>query len=275
MGGSVGYAIMVIIAGYIVKQNPAMEFVLGFLGYMALLYFVQRLPKDKPANKPSRHTTHALPASQENKSTRSVGGIKKPGLFHIFESGQIYFMLFFALISQIGLTFNYSFLGVYMTKLDYSEGMIGLMNCVAAISEIPILLLINRLIRRVEPIKLIAFASLLMGLRILMITKEGIGFFIFAQSMNGLTYMIIYFCCAIFISRNVRPVNQSKGQSALTIVQAGIGSIVGNLVGGYLTNTFGIQMAYRYIAALILGVSAIIAIIQIFCCHKEAEATKD
>ncbi len=259
MGGTVGYAIMVTIAGYIVKWNPAIEFVLGFFGYMVLLFFVRRLPREKQVHKADL----IKPAEQPIQ--------KKPGLFKIFESRQIYFMLIFAFISQIGITFNGSFLGVYMTRLGYSESMIGIINCVAAASEIPVLLLINRLIRRVNPSRLIILACLLMGFRILLVTKGSLGYFILAQAMNGLTYMIIYFCCAMYISKNVKPANQSKGQSILTIVQAGIGSIVGNITGGFLADTFGLRMAYQYMAALLIGATALIGIIQISCSRNKRE----
>lgn len=257
LGGTVGFAIMVIIAGGIVKYNPELEFILGFAGYMVLLFLMRWLPKEDLVHK----------TSLSNKA--KVSKQRRPGFMNIFESNQIYFMLIFAFIAQVGLTFNGSFLGVYMTKLGYSEGMIGIMNCIAAISEIPVLLLINRLIRKINTVKLIILASFLLGLRILIVTKASVGYFILAQSLNGLTYMIVYFCCAIFISKNVKPANQSKGQSILTIVQAGIGSIVGNIIGGYFADTYGLKLAYQYMAAIIIGASAIVAIIQIFSNNTE------
>jgi MFS transporter, PPP family, 3-phenylpropionic acid transporter len=257
LGGTIGFSITVIIAGVIVKYNPSIQFVLGSIGYMFLLLLIRSLPKSDNVC-----TTPPL------KSAEQIAK-KKPGILSIFESGQIYFILIFAFISQIGLTFYVSFLGVYMTQLDYSEGMIGFINCVSAVSEIPVLLLINKVIRKINPTKILLLSSILMGLRILIVMQGSLACFVFAQALNGLTYMTIYFCCAVFISKNVKPINQSKGQSILTIVQAGIGSIVGNITGGYLANTFGLKMAYQYMAALIIGASALFAILQIFCDKSE------
>lgn len=252
MGGTIGFAIFVIFAGAIVKKNPELEFALGFAGYMILLFFVRRLP----GNDIKSQNTQKPLVTEPIKNNRK-------GLLHIFESKQVYFMLIFAFINQAGLTFNGSFLGVYMTQLGYSEDIIGIMNCVAAISEIPVLFLINKLLRKVSPIKIIIVSSLLLGLRMFIVTGGSVGFFAFAQALNGLTYMTIYFCCAVFISKNVQQINLSKGQSILTIVQAGIGSIVGNIVGGYFADMFGLRIAYMYMAALVIITSATFVLLMI------------
>ncbi len=252
MGGTIGYAIFVIIAGIIVKQNPKIQFILGFVGYLVTLLMVRKLPQDEKQSD-----------SKAKKST-SIEAPKSSGLglLHIFESKQIYFMLAFAFISQAGLSFNGSFIGVYMIKLGLSETMIGIINSICAFSEIPVLFVINWVLRKINTSKIIVFSSVLLGIRILLISSSNLGLMMAAQALNGLTYMTIYFSCAVFISRNVKQENQSKGQSVLTIVQAGIGSIVGNIVGGFFVDSFGLNIAYRYMAALIIIVSILLAVLQ-------------
>ncbi len=250
MGGTVGFAIVVIIAGGIVKKNPDIQFLLGFLGYMILLFFVSRLPKDEKRS------------INKNKTMSVSSSEKKQGFFKIFESNQVYFMLAFAFITQVGLSFHGSFMGVYALKLGTSEDMIALINCCAALSEIPVLFMINKIMRKVSTMKLIALSSLLLGIRMFIITSGGIGFVIFAQFLHGLTFMTVYYSIAVYISKKVKSKNQSKGQSVLTIVQTGLGSIVGNIIGGYLVDRFGLVSAYRYMGALIIIISLMIIISQ-------------
>jgi MFS family permease len=134
LGGTIGFAIVVILAGAIIKIKPELEFVMGFCGYMILFVFVRLLPK---AEADSNDIVY--PPGYVKPSLKDRLNINK-----IFESKLIYFILAFAFIDQVGLSFIYTFLGVYMVKLGLSEGAIGLMNCVSAFSEMPVLFLINR-----------------------------------------------------------------------------------------------------------------------------------
>jgi oligosaccharide:H+ symporter len=264
MGGTIGFAIVVIIAGAIIKQNPLLQFALGSMGYMLLFVFVRRLPKDEQKDIIELTEVH------------SPKPIKKDwlGFLKIFESKQVIFVLAFAFISQVGLSFNYSFLGVYMVHIGLGEGTIGLINSVSAFSELPVLFLINRLLKKVSPMKLNIISCILVGLRIFTVTGGNVNFMILSQMFHGLTYMTIYYSCAVFISKNVKPENQSQGQSTLAIIQTGIGSIVGNIMGGCLVDYFGLKAAYLSMSVIIISVSSIIAILQIIYINKDGKRSK-
>lgn len=258
MGGTIGFAVMVIISGIIVKQNPPIMFFLGFIGYMILLFFVRKLPEEE---------NHEAVVKRVNDPVKSK---KKITFLEIFELKQIIFILAFALISQIGISFHFSFLGVYMANMGLNESTIGFINCVAALSELPVLLLINRLMRKFSSTKIILISCFLVSLRIITVTGGSIIFFALAQALHGITFMTIYYSCAVYISKNVKPENQSKGQSTLAIMQMGIGSIVGNIVGGYLVDSFGLNSAFRFMAIFIIIATGIIAIIQFFYLKRKS-----
>jgi len=253
MGGTIGFGLVVVIAGAIIKQNPSILFALGFIGYLMLFIFVRRLPPDKK-DETLQTVVHTLP--KPDKKARI-------GFLSIFESKQIIFVLAFAFISQVGLSFNYGFLGVYMVNLGLSEGTIGIINCVSAFSELPILFLINRVIQKISTMKIIIISCVLVALRIFTVTGGTLGYIILSQSLHGLSYMTIYFSCAVFISKHVKPENQSQGQSTLAIVQTGLGSIVGNILGGFLVDRYGLKNAYQLMAALIVTTSMLIFVIQL------------
>lgn len=262
MGGTIGYALMVNVSGFIVKQHPAWQFAMGSIGYFVLLLCVQRLPKDYiPVNLPIK-SPH-LP---------KVTFKERFNILNIFESKQIFFLLAFAFISQVGLSFHYTFLGVYMTKLGLSEGTIGFVNSIAAFSELPILFLINRILKKSSTMRITIFACIVLGLRIFIITGESLIFIILTQVLHGVSFMTIYYSCAVFISNNVKPENQSKGQSILAIVQTGIGSIVGNIVGGSLVDSFGLKSAYRTMSLLVISASTAVILFQVI--YKKVEAEK-
>lgn len=260
LGGTIGYAIFVIIAGSIVKQNPPLQFVLGFAGYMILLIIVRMLPKEE--NEDRRSSPEIIKSKPTKKSII--------GILHIFESKQIYFILIIAFISQVGLNMNYSYLGVYMTDLGLSENKIALINCIAALSEIPILILINRILKKVNTMRLLFFSCLLLAFRLFMITGGNIIYFIISQAFHGLSFMTIYYSSAVFISNHVKQENQSQGQSVLAIIQMGIGAIVGNIAGGLLVDYFGLKNAYQIMSFIIFIVTALTALIYVVITKKKA-----
>ncbi len=249
LGGTIGYTIMVIFSGMIVKRNPSWQFAMGFVGYLILFLVVVLLPKEDPEVKTAEVNVYIEKPSFKERFN----------LLNIFDSKQIFFLLAFACISQIGLSFQYSFLSVYMIKLGYTEGTIGVINCFAAFSEIPVLFLINHLLKKCSSMKITLISCFLVGLRILTVTGESLPFLIVSQLLHGMTFMSIYYSISIFISNHVKPAKQSQGQSILAIIQTGVGSIIGNIVGGYLVDGLGLRSAYRFFALFVFVATAMVA----------------
>lgn len=265
LGGTVGYAIIVIIAGAIVKQNPQIQFALGAVGFLVFFLVVRGKLTDE--GKEDKNATTGLPEDAKSSPTGKKR-VKVLNLLSIFTSKQIIFVLAFALISQMGLSFHYSFLGVYLTNMNLSEGTIGLINSISAMSEIPVLFLINRLMRRMSSMKILLISCLLLSFRFLLITSGGLPIIFLAQAMHGITYMTIYFSCATFISQNVKPEKQSQGQSILSITQGGIGSILGNIIGGELVDSIGLKASYRTMSLILFLVVLAIAFLQMIYTRK-------
>jgi oligosaccharide:H+ symporter len=263
MGGTLGFALMVPIAGWILKTQPNSLFFMGSLGYMALLFFVLRLQGDQEAQKSKK--TRELPLEYTE---------KVKGILSIFNTKMIFFVLAFALISQIGFSFYWSFLGVYVFDLGYGQSTVGWLNCVSALSEVPTLLIINRLIKKFGPLKILFASCLILGLRLFLVTMGSLTFIVLAQLIQGISYMTIYFSCAVYINNNVKPGKQSQGQSSLAIVQTGIGSIIGNIAGGYLVDILGITPAYGLMSSVMIVAAFITLVIQVFYERKQRMAIR-
>lgn len=245
MGGTIGFSLTVVFAGSILKSYPDFMFFMGFIGYLLLFLFVMRLPADERALRKADSGTYGY-------TIRS----RARDFFDIFQSNTAYLILAYALISQIGLSFYWSFLGVYLHDSGYGQGILGWMNCASALSEIPALLLINRLIKKFGSIKILTSSCIILSLRIFLVTMGTLPFFFTAQILQGISYMTIYFSCAVYINDNVKPGKQALGQSALAITQMGIGSIIGNIAGGHLVGFLGIRNAYILMSIVILFITA-------------------
>ena len=85
--------------------------------------------------------------------------------------------------------------------------------------------------------------------------------------------MTIYYSCAVFISKNVKLENQSKGQSILALIQTGIGSIVGNVLGGFLVDSYGLKNAYLTMTILVITIAGLTALLLYFYQRKQTSQT--
>lgn len=236
IGGTLSFAITVIIIGNIVKDQSHMIFIFGSVGYLIYAALLLFMPKDQV---------------QLNASKR-FGRIS-----NVFKNNQIYYVLFFALMYQLGISFYGSFYGVYVVKLGYGTNIVGISSCISALSEVPILLFVNRIIKKFGALKLLAFSVAMMSLRLTLAASGVLPLMLMSQLLQSVTYMTCYYSCVMFVSENTEEGKFSQGQSILAMVQGGIGSILGNLLGGFTTERFGIKNSF-------LGMAAFLVIISVF-----------
>lgn len=243
MGGTVGYAVVAFLAGFYLKESPAAQFVLAAGGYLILFWFVGRLPADE------------IPGPDEEAAGEAAsqsGGV--------FDSKEILFVLAFAFISNVGLTFLTAFLGVYALELGYDQSLIGGLNFISAMSEVPALLCIRKILKRFGPVAVLSFSCAMMCLRIFLASGGTLAMLLLSQALQCVTYITVYYSCVVYVSQHVRPDRQSRGQSILVMVQAGLGAITGNLLGGVAVERLGIRSAYRTAALGLILLTALVTL---------------
>lgn len=236
IGGTLSYAITVIIIGNIVKNQSYMIFVFGSIGYLIYAILLLLMPKDQV----------------QLNSSRRFGRISS-----VFKNNQIYYVLFFAFMYQLGISFYGSFYGVYVVKLGYGTNIVGISSCISALSEVPVLLFVNKIIKKFGALKLLAFSVAMMSMRLTLAATGVLPLMLMSQLLQSVTYMTCYYSCVMFVSENTEEGKFSQGQSILAMVQGGIGSIVGNLLGGFTTERFGIRNSF-------LGMAVFLVLISVF-----------
>ncbi len=242
LGGTLGYAVMTICAGMYLKTRPQMQFVFAFFAYMILFCFCIGLKEERNGQIVINEVV------QENEQNR------------IFKNRDVYIVLGLAFISQMGLSFYTGFIGPYILEKGYTQSTIGVINSISALSEVPVLFYINRMLKKYGTIKILFLSCFLMGIRILLPIRSGIIGIVLAQ--------LLYYSCAVYISTCVYEKYQTKGQSVLNVVQLGLGAIVGNLVGGKLIHLLGYEKGYLLMAGIIT-LMTICALIVYFWKNRE------
>lgn len=150
------------------------------------------------------------------------------------------------------MSFTGTFYSVYVISLGYGQSIVGLSSFISAMSEVPILMCANRLIRRFGAVNLLIFSVLMMALRLLFAGSGVLPLMLLSQLLQSVTYMTSYYSCVMFISENVMEGKISQGQSRLAMVQAGIGAVAGNILGGLMTDRFGVHRSFMVMSACVL-----------------------
>lgn len=256
LGGTIGFSIAVLLVSFILSQHQELLFFMGMAGYAVLFILLAFLPKSE----------NQRPPIETAKASRKVFSISE-----LFTSNEVIFVLLFAFIFQIGASFLYAFLNVYITELGYDARAIGILQCVSSLSEAPILLCVRKVEKKFQPIYIIAVATILLSLRLFLVAGGTLVFFFFVQAMNGMTYMFVHFCTATYVANHVRLERASEGQGMIYLVQMGFAAIISTLFGGVLVDAVGFRAAYTIVGVFTMVAALAITLALVFYRRKHAE----
>lgn len=246
MGGTLGYAFVVFVAGSFLDVNPSAQFALVAVLCVIFLITVFLLPVARSFEMGAQN------AVQDDDSNDMSDEPDKHSVLGIFTTSEIYYVLAFAFVSQMGLGFSGSFLGRYVVELGFGQGLVGVLSAVSALSEVPILLFAGPIVRRFGEMRLLIASCFFMVLRIVLIGVGVVPTMVIGQLMQSVTYMTVYYSCTRYVASHVLPGRQSQGQSVLVMVQSGMAMLMANLAGGVIGDAFGMQMFFYLSALLVL-----------------------
>lgn len=248
IGGTLGYAAMVFGAGMFLEKFDGAQFAVAAVAYLLFAGAVMLLPQGGAREEAAPAREGAVPARKKAVPARES----------IFDTSEILFVLALALIESLGLGFCGSFMGSYAVELGFGSSLIGVLSCISALSEVPILLFAGKLVDRFGEIPLLIFSGVMMSLRLFLTGMGLVPAMISAQLLQSVTYMTTYICCTQYISKHVRAGKMSQGQSALAIVQSGLAAVASNLFGGMLVDAVGTRQAFFAVAAGALVVALLV-----------------
>lgn len=262
IGGTLGYAVMVFGAGMFLEKFDGAQFAVASVAYLLFAGAVMLLPQGRARKEAAPARKEVAPARKEAAPARKKAAPAKrkavPARESIFDTSEILFVLALALIESLGLGFCGSFTGSYAVELGFGSSLIGVLSCISALSEVPILLFAGKLMDRFGEIPLLIFSGVMMSLRLCLTGMGLVPAMISAQLLQSVTYMTTYICCTQYISKHVRAGKMSQGQSALAIVQSGLAAVASNLFGGMLVDAVGTRQAFFAVAAGVLVVALLV-----------------
>ncbi len=263
--GTLSYAVIVFPVGFLIKGSYDILFYLTSASFIVTLfvYFGFRGTDQAPA-KESRGAGQKL--WDKDQKMRGAGPL--------FHTKLIICVLLSAFILMLCMNYNYSFMGVLLLQKGYDPSILGVLNCISALSEVPILLVSDKLMKRFSAMQLLFLAMGSVVLRLLLTATGVIPLVMLGQATQGFGYMVSYMVCVTFIAENVDENRISEGQSMLTLVQSGFGAILGSLLGGALAEKLGIVPGYYVTTGVLVAVMVLVFFLNRRITRQEA-ATKN
>ena len=141
--------------------------------------------------------------------------------------------------------FFFSFEAIYSRQAGISTSLIGVGIMVGSFSQIPFMVIFDRIYKRFGLVKLLVCSGMVFGLRwLLYSTVLSSGTILLLWAMHGFNYIIVYLCLIEYVSTNIPKELHTRGQMMNTIILSGISVIVGSYFGGMISTYIGLRQVF-------------------------------
>jgi PPP family 3-phenylpropionic acid transporter len=236
LGGTIGYILASGTVGFLFDRfGLALMFPAYGLIMLAFVATALRLPP--------------VPVRREVDSRREIGAmVRRPP-----------WILFIVVVFLCWIASNASilFLGVSLSALGASQGLIGVAVTVGAVIEVPFMAYSGRLLRRFGPIRLLWAAMLLMVARYFLLGwMPTPGWAIGINLLNGLSFPLFWNSSVTYANRLAPPGLAGTAQGMLNFA-SNFAGVISSLLAGWLFDRVGpngifVVMAFIVLLALVL-----------------------
>ncbi len=183
----------------------------------------------------------ALPDVKGHQRTK-----EKLGFRSLLQDEDLGRLLIFIALLQTTLGYFYSFYSVHFLTLPGSTSeLLGISYLISALSELPFLLVSDRLFERLGAGKLLVIAALALALRWLSLAVfTDVRLVMTTQLLHGWGFVVILVSMAKYVSLTVPEALRARGQMLLSVVGFGMARVTGTLGGGLLAGKIGYQNGF-------------------------------
>ena len=232
--GSVSYAISAVILGQLVNYlNPTILGCVFIIVGILLISLLLSMPDFMASNN-----------TNEKKESVSI--------ITIIKNYRTFFLVLLAFSFTFGAA---SSLAVYLinivTSLGGDTSLYGIAVFAMAASEMPFMSITHTLLKKFKSETLLLAAILFYICRNFTIClAPNLPILIIGMMFQGCSYGIFTATITMYVNDYLKPEHQMMGQSMIAMMSTGLGSFMGNVVGGILQDTIGLTGMYVYACSL-------------------------
>lgn len=248
MWGSVGFATSSLIVGEILTRAGIEYMIWPYLCFGSLALLVVFRLKD-------------IKVDAEPVHFRDIGKIVKNKPF----------IFFLCMIMFLSVTHraNDSYMGLYITRLGGTEGLVGLAWFVGVIAEALVFALAGFWFKRYKPLIFIIFAGAIFSIRWFIYGwAEDPMYIVALQFLHGITFGVFYLASFSYITRLIPKLLQSTGHLVFFATFFGVSGIIGSLAGGRIIDTFNGSTLYYSMGALAATGTVLLTVFHVLSYRK-------
>ncbi len=243
--GSVSFGIIGMILGYVVPKineaHPNRGTILTFFGYgffmIALLFVIASIKEDLG----------------NTDSGRKHLKFREMNFGALFRNYYYITYLIYAMLIQVPLACVYSFQPYLLKELNINTGMIGYLTGFKAFIEVPMLLLMDKVRNKVPLYYLLFGSGVLYMVEALFYSYSTnfIGIMFIGGVLQGLAGGLHIAAGSNYVA-TLAPADLKATAQTLNGSMVSIAGMIGNVIGGIITDRIGVRAFYRICAIIIL-----------------------
>jgi PPP family 3-phenylpropionic acid transporter len=235
LAGGLSFAVSSTLFGWILNKSGRPVLAIWFTaGLLGLVFF----------------STFALPKTPGHQAD---GGARM-SMTKLFKMKNLMLLLAFSMPIQVTMGYFYSFFSNHFVSLPGgNSALLGWCYFISAVSEVPYLLLSDKLFKKIGAGKLLCISAITLSARwIVLAFSNDYRVVMFSQALHGWGFIVMTVAVSKYISLTVPRELRASGQMLLAIVSYGISRAIGNLGGGLLADAMGFQKVYFVSTAICL-----------------------
>ncbi|MFZ5828290.1 MAG: MFS transporter [Bacillota bacterium] len=154
--------------------------------------------------------------------------------------------LFLSALMQTTQGAHQAFFSIHLEHLGGTRGMVGLAWGIAALVEVPVWMVLDRVARRTGPLPLLALSGFVYSLRwylfSVVTSPEAV---LWLMLLQAFSYAIFLPTAVMLIGQLIPDDLRTSGQALLVMVNSGIAMVLGNLTAGYIVDQSGTATLYQ------------------------------
>lgn len=248
--GSIGFLVTVFAAGAWFEAFGMQQFpTLTIVSLLAVVLSAWALPDLKEAEHAQQSQAAVWPV------------LRQPPVRWFFASA------FFHVLSHIGI---YVFFSLYLDSLGYSKTLIGLMWAVSVVVEIGWFFWQSRWLNLLPLTGWLLWCSAAMVLRMVLTASwaDVLWVLVLAQALHALTFATHHTACIALLSHHFSGRLRGRGQALYTVVAYGCSGVLGGLLGGLLSEHWGLASVFW--ASVLTSLAAVAASYKVWRHHHPA-----
>lgn len=239
--GSASWAIAALLLGMAVDATSPAVTGAAFMAATAVMVLLMR----------------TMPVAPSQTGSEEKGG----SAIAVLKDYPVFFMILLGFtLCKVGMTPLLTYLPNIMTNLGGSTGMFGVAIFVMALSETPVMAMAGRWMEKVDILTLTVIGGIAYVARNFIICfATSVPMLMVGMVFQGFSYGLLTVVAAYYAMYRLKGSDQAMGQTMTTVMTNGFGSTIGNVAGGVLQDTLGINSMYIFACGMtVLGALVII-----------------